>query len=317
MGGSGAKCACGDCGLRVARKGCFRPGHQAVGTSTDPLGKIKAAAKIYNRSEKGIAVNAKNNAIYSAKVQEAARVENEERIAKMSKKEAIISKDAAYFLVLEMVQEPQLRLGRWCSLADILGVCPSELVLSFYFGYTRRRLVDEYLSFLTVRGSAELDEYGEIIDSYSTVRNEPVLLWRDGSVITKKEAEGELGFKCVELYASPLKLNARRVEEALQQYYQHVELGVRLWRCPDKGSKYDTEADANKVHKVFLTYSPRVIEMLRKGTIKINLRTAAAARAALAAAAAESTAADASAPPPEQPTPAARQPSLMAFFKRS
>ena len=80
----------------------------------------------------------------------------------------------------------------------------------------------------------------------------------------------------------------------------------------------DTEADANKVHKVFLTYSPRVIEMLREGTIKVNLRTAAAARAALAAAAAaESTAADASAPPPEQPTPAARQPSLMAFFKRS
>ena len=92
----GAKCACGDCGLRVARKGCFRPGHQAVGTSTDPLGKIKAAKKIYNRSEKGIAVNAKsnakNNAKNNAKVQEHARVENEERIAKMSKKEAIISK---------------------------------------------------------------------------------------------------------------------------------------------------------------------------------------------------------------------------------
>ena len=79
----------------------------------------------------------------------------------------------------------------------------------------------------------------------------------------------------------------------------------------------DTEADANKVHKVFLAYSPRVIKMLREGTIKINLRTAAAARAALAAAAAESTSADASAPPPEQPTPAARQPSLMAFFQRS
>ena len=106
---------------------------------------------------------------------------------------------------------------------------------------------------------------------------------------------------------------------ALQEYYQHLELGVRLWRCPDKGAKYDTEADANKVHKVFLTYSPRVIDMLREGTIKVNLQTAATARADLAAAtaAAESTAADASAPPPEQPTPAARQPSLMAFFQRS
>ena len=98
---------------------------------------MKAAHKIYNRSEKGIAVNAKNdakhnaknNAKNNAKVQEHARVENEERIAKMSKKEAIISKAAAYFLVTKMVREPQFRLGRWCSLADILGVCPSEAVL--------------------------------------------------------------------------------------------------------------------------------------------------------------------------------------------
>ena len=71
-----------------------------------------------------------------------------------------------------MVQEPQLRLGRWCSLADILGVCPSEAVLSFYFGYMRRQLVEEYLRFLTTRGSAELDEYGEIIDSSSWVRHQ-------------------------------------------------------------------------------------------------------------------------------------------------
>ena len=315
------KCACGLCGKRVSHTGCFIPGHQPVGTSRDPRGKIKAANKLSNakNSAKNNAKNnPKNNAKNNAKVQEHARVENEKRIAKMGKDEAIISKDAAYLLVTKMIErEPQFRLGRWCLLADLLGVCPSEAVLSFYFGYSGRELVEEYLRFLTTRGSAELDEYGEIIDSSARVHNEPVLLWRDGSVITKKEAEDKLDFKCVELYASPLKLNARRVEEALQQYYQHVELGVRLWRCPDKGAKYDTEADANKVHKVFLTYSPRVIEMLREGTIKINLRTAAAARAALAAAAAESTAADASAPPPEQPTPAARQPSLMAFFQRS
>ena len=213
-----AKCACG-CRERVSHDGCFIPGHQPVGTSHDPRGKMKAATKIYYRSEKGIAMNAKNNAKnnprHNAKVQEHARVENEERIAKMSKKEAIISKAAAYLLVTKMIErEPQFRLGRWCLLADLLGVCPSEAVLSFYFGYSGRELVEEYLRFLTTRGSAELDEYGEIIDSSSTVRNEPVLLWRDGSVITKKEAEGELGFKCVELYASTLKLNARRVEEA-------------------------------------------------------------------------------------------------------
>ena len=72
------RCVCG-CRALVAKGGCFIPGHQPVGTSHDPLGKMKAANKIGN---------AKNN----AKVQEHARVENEERIAKMSKKEAIISK---------------------------------------------------------------------------------------------------------------------------------------------------------------------------------------------------------------------------------
>ena len=65
-------------------------------------------------------------------------MENEKRIAKMAKDEDIISKDAAYLLVTEMVRTPQFRLGDWFSLADILGVSPSEAVLSFYFGYSRR-----------------------------------------------------------------------------------------------------------------------------------------------------------------------------------
>ena len=81
---------------------------------------MKAAHKISNRSAAWTKSNAKNN----AKVQEQARVENEKRIAKMSKNEAIISKDAAYLLVTNMIErEPQFRLGRWCLLADILGVC--------------------------------------------------------------------------------------------------------------------------------------------------------------------------------------------------
>ena len=105
-------------------------------------------------------------------------------------------------------------------------------MLSFYFGYSGRELVEEYLRFLTTRGSCELDEYGESMDSSSKQRNQPVLLWLDGSVITKTDAEVKLGFKCIELYSSTLKLNARRVEMALQEYYQHLELGVRLWRCP-------------------------------------------------------------------------------------
>ena len=85
-----------------------------------------------------------------------------------------------------------------------------------------------------------------------------------------KEAERQLDFKYVEIYSSTMKLNARRVEEALQNRFQHLPLGVRLWRYPDKGSKYDTEVDKGKVHKVFIAFSPRVAEMLRERTIKVD-----------------------------------------------
>ena len=68
----------------------------------------------------------------------------------------------------------------------------------------------------------------------------------------------------------PRSRSTRRVEKALQVRYQHLPLGVRLWRGPDKGAKYDREDDDAKVHKVFLTYSPLVAKMLREGTIKID-----------------------------------------------
>ena len=41
------KCAC-DCGGRFQFRGCFKPGHQPVGTSRDPRGKIKASNTIWN-----------------------------------------------------------------------------------------------------------------------------------------------------------------------------------------------------------------------------------------------------------------------------
>ena len=114
-------------------------------------------------------------------------------------------------------------------------------------------------------------EYGHF-GIYTGQRNRPVLLWADGSVITQKEAQAEdqLGFKVVELYSSTLKINARRVEDALQQRHQHLPLGTRLWRCNDKGSKFDQAKDAGKVHKVFLTFSPLVAKELRNRTIKRN-----------------------------------------------
>ena len=99
--------------------------------------------------------------------------------------------------------------------------------------------------------------------------NRPVLLWSDNSTITMSDAQSELGFTFHEVYASTLKINARMVEKALQQCYQHLKLGHRLWRCPDKGSKFDKEVDG-KVHKVFITFSPLNSQMLAYGKIKVN-----------------------------------------------
>ena len=83
-----AKCACG-CGERVSHTGLFVKGHKPAGTSRDPEGKAKAASAI-------------TNAINNRKVQERARVNAEERIAKMLKHEVIISEDDAAMLAKEL-----------------------------------------------------------------------------------------------------------------------------------------------------------------------------------------------------------------------
>ena len=73
-------------------------------------------------------------------------------------------------------------------------------------------------------------------------------------------AQTEVGFIFFEVYSSTLMINARYVEAALQKRYQHLPLGLRLWRHPDKGKKYDKEID-NKLHKVFIACSPRVAQI--------------------------------------------------------
>ena len=49
------------------------------------------------------------------------------------------------------------------------------------------------------------------------------------------DAKFILGFEAVEVYASTLMVNARKVEKALQLRYQHLPLGLRLWRHADTG----------------------------------------------------------------------------------
>ena len=81
-----------------------------------------------------------------------------------------------------------------------------------------------------------------------------------GATIAMKDAKNLLGFTFFEVYSSTLKTNVRYVEAALQMRYQHLPLGLRLWRHPDKGKKFDTKVDG-KLHKVFIACSPRVAQI--------------------------------------------------------
>jgi len=218
----------------------------------------------------------KKNAKSNAKTQQVSAEENERRLHKMgfTSAEDIISEGEAARIASELAMEPHavldgVSLTTFLKLAHSAGASIPD-AQAFYFGYTGRNIKLEYLRWLSKRGLCELDADGNIKEGGKIRLNRPVLLKSDGTVITQKEAEDELGFKVLELYSSKLKLNSRRVECALQTHFQNLSLGVRLWRGPDKGAKYDVKGDQLKVHKVFLTYSPRVAEMLRKGVIKVN-----------------------------------------------
>ena len=239
--------ACG-CGTATGRVGVYVKGHQPAGTSRDSQGKAKAANDIHNPI---------HNPINNKRVQETARIENEERIAKMPMGELMIS-EALAAATADTLSTSPLPIFQGCTLEEFLQLAsdlnqPEADACAFYFGYTGRQIQVEYLRFLTERGG-----------------NKPVLLWAHDCVITQKEAETELGFKYIELYSSTLKINARRVEKALQERFQHLPLGTRLWRAPDKGPKYDQPEDAGKVHKVFLTFSPLVAKARRDLWIKLN-----------------------------------------------
>ena len=260
------------------------------------LAQAKAADKRYNGDENPNYGNAISGPINNAKRQKAAQDENEARIAAMPGSEDVLTDAEAAAKAREIMQEATGETGGLTreELLGIDGYVPQEMdyrdedrdfaedspflhpetgepmaphrLSSFYFGYTGRRLVDECLRFLTVRGASHQDEDGNFVDP--SKRNRPVLLWPDGSTISMGDAEHTLGFKAVEVYASTLKVNARKVEDALQRRYQRLPLGLRLWRCVDKGSKYDKEIDG-KVHKVFITHS-RIAQMLAERKIKVN-----------------------------------------------
>jgi len=277
-------CACG-CGLNVAASGAHRKGHNPPGVDRDPSGRIKANNDKSNPFNNPINKPIKN--IWRAKKQKREREEATERIAKFPNRvEELLSSEAATDVaktILEkqataIVPRPileelakeigiddvsRLPLDDWLTLNQLF----THAAVSFYIGYTRQCLPDEALCWITPRGGEKRDKNGDFIATGE--RNRPTLLWADGTCIKKTEAISLLGFKFFEVYASTLQINARAVEAALQKLKQALPLGTRLWRCPDMGPKYDKKVDGH-LHKVYITVSPFIGDMVHTGEIIIN-----------------------------------------------
>ena len=232
--------------------------------------------------------NPKNNAKNNAKRQERAREEATERIAKFPNRvEELLSPEAAFdvaktiletqataIVPMPILEELAKEIGiddvsrlpdpdDWLTLNQLLW----HAAVSFYIGYTRQSLPDEALGWIGLRGSEKRDKNGDFIATGT--RNRPTPLWPDGTHIKESEAKTLLGFKFFEVYASTLQVNARAVEAALQKLKQALPLGTRLWRCVDKGGKYDKKIDGH-LHKVFFTVSPFIGDMVHTGEIIIN-----------------------------------------------
>ena len=260
------------------------PGYE---TSARAKSNAKNNAKQPRKGDPGYetSARAKSNAKNNAKVQKRAREEATERISKMPRRsEDVLSPEAAFEVAKMILRKSAtaiipprilkvlakaIGIDKLSQLDDgvTLNGILSRTAASFYVGYTRRCLPDEALRWLTERGLEMQDENGEW--SNTGARNRPVLTWADGTCIRMTVAKTRLGFDYFEVYASTLKINARAVENALQVLNQALPLGIRLWRCPDKGSKFDKEIDGN-LHKVFITVSPHIGDMVHKGEIMIN-----------------------------------------------
>jgi hypothetical protein len=62
-------------------------------------------------------------------------------------------------------------------------------------------------------------------------------------------------------------VNARDVEDALQNRYQHLPLGQRLWREPDRKARWE-EPDGT-LHKVGIVFSKDILPMIKSGVLKL------------------------------------------------
>jgi len=104
------------------------------------------------------------------------------------------------------------------------------------------------------------------------ISNRPVLLWADRSIITMKAMKSStFDFQVTELYKSDLITNARKVEDAIQRRLQPLPLGLRrLHRYIGKGERYPDKLGKPKCHRVFITTSAKVQDLIKNGNIIVD-----------------------------------------------
>ena len=70
------------------------------------------------------------------------------------------------------------------------------------------------------------------------------------------------------LFQSSLKFNARIVEDTYQSKFMQLDEGIRLWRQPDAGVRFDKKLDG-KLHQVAIMFSGKIPGMIKDGTIDV------------------------------------------------
>ena len=193
---------------------------------------------------------------------------------------SILSRDAAQKLVQDLLDRDIPELGglslrSWATSLSRIRRRAGKVRgrYSVYIGYTHQSCVlMECFNFLRA----------------NQTHSGPPLLWTDarGFVqrsspprprfhVRQSEAEGEVHFLPVLMYKSHSRINARLIEGEMQRaLHDLLNLGERLWRLPDVGVRRENDpskrGNQNSAHKVFLTISDKVPELVRTGKLRIN-----------------------------------------------
>ena len=80
-----------------------------------------------------------------------------------------------------------------------------------------------------------------------------------------------LGFQVIQVYESTHIDDARFVEDEIQRRILHLPLGTnRLFRGVGYGKRFRNKYDLPRVHRVFLTYSDKIVELINAGEIIVD-----------------------------------------------